>query len=61
MFKLLCSLDQNFLQLKNGFKGQLKKGIVVNARFEIIERSLFDLLYDKIDDWLNPSNQIAKK
>lgn len=61
MFKVLCSLDQNFLQLKNGFKGQLKKGMVVNARFEIIERSLFDLLYDKVDDWLNPSNQIAKK
>jgi len=61
MFKVLCSLDQNFLQLKNGFKGHLKKGMFVNARFEIIERSLFDLLYDKIDDWLNPSNQIAKK
>lgn len=61
MFKVLCSLDQNFLQLKNGFKGQLKKGMFVNARFELTERSLFDLLYDKIDDWLNPTNQIAKK
>ena len=60
MFKVLCSLDQNFLQLKNGFKGQLKKGMLVNARFEIIERSLFDLLYDKMDDWVNPSTQIAK-
>jgi len=56
MFKVLCSLDQNFLQLKNGFK----KGMLVNARFEIIERSLFDLLYDKMDDWVNPSTQIAK-
>jgi HlyD family secretion protein len=61
MFKVLCSLDQNFLQLKNGFKGQLKKGMTVNARFEITERSLFDLLYDKMDDWLNPTTQIAKK
>ena len=61
MFKVLCSLDQNFLQLKNGFKGQLKKGMFVNARFELTERTLFDLLYDKMDDWLNPSNQIAKK
>ncbi|WP_170062891.1 HlyD family secretion protein [Polaribacter butkevichii] len=60
-FKVLCSLDQNFLQLKNGFKGQLKKGMLVNARFELTERSLFDLLYDKIDDWLNPSNKIAEK
>ena len=61
MFKVLCSLDQNFLQLKNGFKGQLKKGMFVNARFELTERTLFDLLHDKMDDWLNPSNQIAKK
>lgn len=61
MFKVLCSLDQNFLQLKNGFKGQLKKGMLVNARFELTERSLFDLLYDKMDDWLNPTNKIAKK
>lgn len=61
MFKVLCSLDQNFLQLKNGFKGQLKKGMTVNSRFEITERSLFDLLYDKMDDWLNPTTQIAKK
>ncbi|MCL7755110.1 HlyD family efflux transporter periplasmic adaptor subunit [Polaribacter sp. Z022] len=61
MFKVLCSLDQDYLQLKNGFKGQLKKGMFVNARFELTERSLFDLLYDKMDDWINPSNQIAKK
>jgi HlyD family secretion protein len=61
MFKVLCSLDQDFLQLKNGFKGQLKKGMLVNARFQLTERSLFDLLYDKIDDWLNPSNKIAEK
>jgi hypothetical protein len=33
----------------------------VNARFEVTERSLFDLLYDKMDDWLSPTNQIAKK
>lgn len=59
MFKVLCSVNQNYLQLKNGFKGYLKKGMMVNARFEIIERSLFDLLYDNVDDWLNPSSQLA--
>ncbi|CAA0173872.1 Secretion protein HlyD [Tenacibaculum maritimum] len=61
MFKVLCSLDQDYLELKNGFKGQLKKGMLVNARFELTERTLFDLLYDKMDDWLNPITQIAKK
>ena len=33
MFKVLCTLDQDYLQLKNGFKGYLKKGMLVNARF----------------------------
>ncbi len=60
MFKVLCSLNQEFLQLKNGFKGYLKKGMLVNTRFELAQRTLFDLLYDKMDDWLNPTTQIAK-
>lgn len=60
IFKIVCSLDQEFLQLKNGFKGTLKKGMLVNARFEITQRTLFDLLYDKVDDWLNPASQMAK-
>jgi len=29
-----------------------------NARFKLTERTLFELLYDKIDNWLNPSNQV---
>lgn len=61
MFRILCSLDQEFLQLKNGFKGQLKKGMLVNARFELTQRTLFDLLYDKVDDWVNPTTQVGKK
>jgi len=60
MFKILCSLNQEYLELKNGFKGHLKKGMTVNARFELTERTVFDLLYDKVDDWLNPSSQIAE-
>ena len=55
MFKVTCSLDQKYLQLKNGFKGELKKGMTLNARFFIANRSAFDLLYDKADDWFNPS------
>jgi len=55
MFRVLCSLEQKELQLKNGFAGKLKKGMTLNARFFIINRSAFDLLYDKVDDWFNPS------
>ncbi len=55
VFHVLCSLDQDYLSLKNGFKGYFKKGMTVQARFDIAKRSLFDLLYDKVDDWLNPN------
>lgn len=56
VFKIQCSVDQNYLTLKNGFKGALKKGMTLTARFKIAERSLYDLLYDKMDDWLNPNS-----
>jgi len=54
MFKVRCSIDQNHLLLKNGYKGYLKKGMTLQGRFLIAERSLYHLLFDKVDDWLNP-------
>jgi HlyD family secretion protein len=54
-FKVRCRLGQSFLQLKNGYRGHLKKGMTVQARFSVTRRSLFQLLYDKADNWLNPS------
>ncbi|MBE7175292.1 MAG: HlyD family efflux transporter periplasmic adaptor subunit [Mucilaginibacter polytrichastri] len=54
-FKVRCRLDQKSLQLKNGVRGNLKKGMTVQARFFIARRTLFQLLYDKTDDWLNPN------
>lgn len=55
VFEVRCSLDKDFLQLKNGYKGFLKKGMTVHARFIVAERSLWQLLYDKVDDWVNPN------
>lgn len=55
-FRIKCQLDQSFLQLKNGHKGNLKKGMTLTGRFKISERTLFQLLYDKADDWLNPKH-----
>lgn len=54
-FKVRCRLAQSWLQLKNGYRGHLKKGMTVQARFTVTRRSLFQLLYDKADNWLNPS------
>ncbi|RUT72928.1 HlyD family secretion protein [Ancylomarina longa] len=53
-FKVRCSLDQKHLTLKNGYVGNLKKGMSLTARFQVTNRTLFQLLYDKVDDWLNP-------
>ncbi len=55
LFRVRCSIDQTYLQLKNGFQGELKKGMTFQARFIVNRRSLFQLLYDKVDDWLNPA------
>jgi len=54
-FKVKCKLDKNMLRLKNGVKGNLKKGMTLQARFFVIRRSLWQLLRDKTDDWLNPN------
>lgn len=54
VFKVRSNLSTNYLTLKNGYRGQLKKGMTVRARFLLTQRSVFQLLYDKVDDWLNP-------
>lgn len=53
-FKVKCQLLQRYLALPNGYRGQLKKGMTLRAHFIVTKRSLFDLLYDNADDWLNP-------
>lgn len=53
-FKVHCSFDRTQLFLKNGFKGSLKKGLSFQARFVVAERTLWQLLFDKVDDWFNP-------
>jgi membrane fusion protein, peptide pheromone/bacteriocin exporter len=59
VFKVKCSLNTNTLQLKNGTPGTIKKGMTLNARFMIAKRTLFQLIYQKSDDWLNPSRNMA--
>lgn len=54
-YKVKCELSRDFLTLKNGRQGNLKKGMTVYAHFVLTRRSLFDLLYQKIDHWINPT------
>lgn len=56
-FKVLCSIDSPYLKLKNGCEGELKRGMTMNCRFVITKRTIFQLLYDKVDDWINPNRK----
>lgn len=55
MFQVKCKLQNNSLSLANGYEGRLKKGMSFQARFQVTKRTLFQLLYDKVDNWLNPA------
>ena len=54
-FKVRCIMDKNYLQLKNGYKGQVGKGMTLTARFYLLDRTLWQLLFDRVDDWFNPN------
>jgi len=54
-FLVTSKLDAPSLHLATGQEGIIKKGMTFNGRFVVARRSLFQLLYDKVDNWLNPS------
>jgi len=54
-YKVYCELDSDHLTLKNGYEGYIKKGMTVSTNFIVTRRTVFQLLYDKIDKWLNPN------
>lgn len=54
-YKIYCTLDSDHLTLKNGYEGYIKKGMAVSTNFRVARRTIFQLLYDKVDDWLNPN------
>ena len=55
VFRVRSSLDNEYLQLRNGYQGYLAKGMTLTARFRLIDRSLWQLLFDRLDNWLNPN------
>lgn len=54
-FKVRCKMNEQYLSLKNGYKGELKKGLTTTTRFKVTERTIAQLLFDKADNWLNPN------
>jgi len=60
VFKVRCNFDDLTLRLSNGFEGKIQKGLTLHASFILTRRSLWQLLYDKADDWINPNNHLEK-
>ncbi|NOU16322.1 MAG: HlyD family efflux transporter periplasmic adaptor subunit [Bacteroidales bacterium] len=59
-FRVKCILSKNYLTLKNGYKGYIKKGMTVSSRIIVTKRSLYNLLFDKADNWFNPHNNLQR-
>lgn len=55
-FIVKCKLEKQWLDLQSGYKGYIKKGMTVQGRIFVNRRNVFQLLFDKADDWINPSN-----
>lgn len=54
-FKVKCKLGNTFLKLRNGHTENIKKGMSFSARFFVAKKTLFQLLFNNVDDWANPS------
>jgi len=52
IFRIRTSLNRTFLTLSSGHRGNLRKGMTFEARFLVARRTLFQLLRDKVDDWV---------
>lgn len=59
-YKVKCKLTKNYLELRNSKrKGYVKKGMTGIVHFVVTRRSLFNLLYKNIDEWVNPTQYQA--
>ena len=54
LYRIKCRIKQQQLSLQNGYSASLKKGMTFQARCMVSRRTLFQLLTDKAEDWLNP-------
>lgn len=58
-FIVRCKMKKRTLSLSNGYCAHVKKGMTLNGRFFVTRRSLWQLLFDKVDDWFNPKSSKA--
>ena len=53
VFRVICSLNERMLHLKDRTPGKLTKGMTLQARFFIAKRTALQLLSDRLEDWYN--------
>lgn len=54
VFRVRCLMSPKYLMLRNGCRGNIRKGMMLTGQFYLTNRSLAQLLFDKVDDWVNP-------
>jgi membrane fusion protein, peptide pheromone/bacteriocin exporter len=52
VFRIHCGFDSCQLHLRTGFTGYLKKGLTFQARFIVGSRTAWQLLFEKLGDWI---------
>lgn len=57
MFRIGINPEGTTLRLRSGAEGEVRKGMTVQARFIVAERTLWQFLRDGLNDWLNPTLQ----
>ena len=55
VFVVRCAYSQQDLMLQNGVKGKIIKGMTLTGNFFLVKRMIIDLLFDRVDDWINPN------
>ena len=53
-YKITIRPAATVLHLREGIRGELRKGMTLNARLVVSRRSLFHLLYENLSGWLDP-------
>ncbi len=54
VFMVKCAYSQQDLSLKNGVKGRIIKGMTLTGNFFLVKRMIIEVLFDRVDDWINP-------
>lgn len=58
VIRVTCSIRDPVMQMPNGFKAMVRKGMVVEVRVVLAKRTIGQLLFDKLSNWVDPVKKI---